>query len=58
MNYCNYHFGFLLYGEIYILVAPTGLFFFLSDGQPFLPIKELLLLFFLFSLKKVWDAGD
>jgi len=29
------------------------LFFFLSDGHPFLPIKELLLLFFLFSLKKV-----
>jgi len=33
-------------------------FLFFLRGHPFLPIKELLLLFFLFSLKKVRDAGD
>lgn len=34
------------------------LFFFLSDGQPFLPMSELLFLFLVVSLKKVCEAGD
>jgi len=48
-------FGFLLYGLTYIFVLFV---FFLRLGHPFLPISELLLLFFLFSLKNVWLAGD
>jgi len=35
------------------------LFFFFSYGHPFFPISEFILfLFFVLSLKNVWEAGD
>lgn len=49
------HLGFLEYGLTNMFWLLEFLFFF--KGHPFLPIRELLLLFFLFSLKKVYEAG-
>ena len=48
--------GFLEYGLTNMLGLLLAFLFFFS-GQPFLPISELVLLVFLFSLKNVYEAG-